>query len=72
MSVKDALDFIQHVEKDGKLKDKIRKLGEYADLEEITKIGGEEGFGFTVEELRIAFARDWDVRRRFYSLKNDK
>ena len=69
MSTQDAMKFIQEVGKDEKLKDKIRGLGDSADLEGLKRIGVEEGFNFSIEEFRIAFAKDWEIRKRFYSSK---
>ena len=69
MSTQDAMKFIQEVGKDEKLKDKIRGLGDSADLEGLKSIGVEEGFNFSIEEFRIAFAKDWEMRKRFYSSK---
>jgi predicted ribosomally synthesized peptide with nif11-like leader len=72
MSIQDAMKFIQRVGNDEKLKDKIRGLGDSDDLEDIKRIGVEEGFNFSIEELRIAFAKDWAIRRNFYSSKASK
>lgn len=69
MSVQNAINFIQKVEKDKKLKGKIRRLGSSADLVMVVKVGVEAGLEFSVEELQIAFAKDWEARRFFYKSK---
>jgi predicted ribosomally synthesized peptide with nif11-like leader len=69
MSVQSAMQFIQKVEQDEELKSKIRSGLPDMDLEKIVKMGAEVGLVFTVAEFRTAFAKDWDVRRAFYSAR---
>lgn len=66
MSVQNALHFIKKLGEDEGLKTKIRAIGADADLEFMVSIGAETGLDFTVEELRVAFTRDWSMRRYFY------
>ena len=67
MSVQDALRFIQEIGENDTLKDKIRGGKHTMALEDVVAIGRQAGFEFTSQELRTAFARDWAVRRLFYS-----
>lgn len=66
MTTQNAMDFIQKVEKDERLRDKIKMLGSTADLDAIVNLGLEAGFTFSIEDLRVAFAKDWKARRVFY------
>lgn len=72
MSIQDAMKFIEEVGKDKKLREKIRGLEGSADLEEVIRIGIDEGFNFSIEELRVAFAKDCEIRRKYYSSKASK
>jgi len=66
MSVQNALHFIQKIGEEEGLKAKIRTAGTDADLEFMVNIGAETGLDFSSEEFRIAFIRDWSIRRYFY------
>ena len=70
MSAQSALNFIQKIQKDERLKSTIRAMGPEIDLEDIVAIGAEAGFTFTAEEFRTAFAGDWIMRRFFYSARS--
>lgn len=66
MTVPDALAFIQKLGSRPDLQEKLRSLGHRAELKDLVDMGGQEGHAFTDEELRVAFAKDWSIRRVFY------
>ncbi len=72
MSVQNALYFIQKVGEDDRLKEKIRVMGSNVGLQDMVKMGAEMGLGFSVNELRIAFSKDWAMRYFFYAERNSK
>jgi len=72
MSLQNALSFIQKVGEEKSLQDKIRAVGKGVDLDEIMRIGLEEGFAFTVDELKSAFGKDWLMRRLYYRGRTDE
>ncbi len=67
MSVKNAMLFIEKVGKDDALKARIRAGGRDMSLDQVVDIGRDIGLEFTVEELRTAFVRDWNLRYTFYT-----
>ena len=67
MSIHDAMAFIQKVAEERTLQQKIQALDDEGCLADIVKIGIEAGFEFSEEELRTAFANDWDARYTFYT-----
>jgi predicted ribosomally synthesized peptide with nif11-like leader len=70
MSVHNAMQFIQKVEKDDKLKAKIRSGLPNLDLEALVKMGAESGLTFTISDFRTAFTKDWAVRWAFYRARD--
>lgn len=71
MSVQQALRFIEAVGNDDALADRLRALGPDPDPDRVVTLGRRAGYEFTPEELRAAFARDWAMRRAFYSGRED-
>lgn len=67
MTVQNAMDFISQVGRDKHLRQMIQKNPYRLDLEDTVRIGADHGFEFNVSELRQAFAKDWLLRRRFFS-----
>lgn len=72
MSIQNALQFFQKVEADPSLRSLIDKVKEDLDLDDLVRIGAENGCEFTVEELRTAFARDWGMRLSYYGAPADR
>lgn len=70
MSIKSAMDFIQKIGDDDRLKHEIQVTDKSNGLEAIVKIGEQSGLFFTMDELRAAFAGDWRIRQRFYQNRN--
>lgn len=66
MSETAALRFIERVAGDLALQSRLRRLEPPGDLEQVVRIAAHAGFEFDVEELRAAFATDYEMRRRFY------
>jgi predicted ribosomally synthesized peptide with nif11-like leader len=71
MSMQAALKFIRHSRQDETLRAKIQALPVETDLENLTQIGVQDGFEFTVEELQTAFKYDWSLRWFHYKSKRD-
>jgi predicted ribosomally synthesized peptide with nif11-like leader len=69
MSVQDAMRFIERVDQDTELRDKIRSGLPDMELEDLVKMGAEAGMVFSVAELRTAFAKDWAARFAYYSAR---
>lgn len=72
MSVKAAMCFIQTVESDDGLKDAIRAMGHDVSLEQIVELAAQQGLEFSVEDLRAAFAKDWEARWAYYSARSSR
>lgn len=68
MSTKAALQFIQAVREDEKLKNQIRILEYPVSGEELVQIGRDAGFDYTEAELQTAFKTDWIMRSLRYGL----
>ena len=71
MSIKNALAFIQEIERNSTLKNRIRPMLTGEGLSGVVKIGTEQELFFTEEELRSAFAIDWSMRFLHFSPKAD-
>jgi len=67
VSIQQALRFIEAVGNDPELEECLRALGPDPDPARVVALGREEGYEFNARELRAAFARDWAMRRAFYS-----
>lgn len=67
MSLQEALSFIEAVGKSDDLRVRLRSLGPDPAPRRVVALGREAGFEFNEAELRDAFARDWAMRRAFYS-----
>ena len=67
MALQDAVRFIGEVARDTELQSRIRGARPRGDLQVVVEIAAGMGFELTADELREAFARDWGMRRRFYS-----
>ena len=67
MSVQNALKFIQASGNNPLLRKQLQSLGYQAELEDIIRMGAQEGLQFTAEEFRTAFTKDWEMRRYYFS-----
>ena len=68
MAIRDAFMFIRQAGCDETLRARIALAGPPTDLAEIVAIAETLGLAFTEDELRLAFARDWNMRRLRYDL----
>ncbi len=57
-----AYQFIHKVRQDRCLQNQVRERNHEIGLEELVRLGSEEGFAFTAEELRLAHKHDWAMR----------
>ncbi len=62
-----ALKFILEARKNEGIKTKIKEIMESASLNDLVKIGQEQGFSFTTEDLKEAFKHDWNIRWHRYN-----
>lgn len=67
MSIRDALEFIQLAYRDENVRASIAELDPQDDLNEIVTLANDLGLVFSADELRTAFATDWNMRRFFYN-----
>ncbi|HBQ97762.1 MULTISPECIES: Nif11 family protein [unclassified Roseofilum] len=67
MSVQNALQFIQHLRADDKLKKSLLALNQTPSLECFVNLGSNVGLSFTVAQLETAHKHDWAMRGLLYS-----
>ena len=61
MSVRNALAFIQYVHDHPEVKTELHCCGTLSDL---VSLAAQKGYAFTAEAYRMAFVKDWQMRRR--------
>ena len=67
MSVRNAFEFIQYLRGKPALVDDLYSNPDQITLEQMTVLGGQQGYTFSVEELRQAHHLDWNMRARYFS-----
>ena len=69
MAVREALQFIERVGRDERLRGAVERLAETADGGGVLELARREGLTFDLEELRRAHRHDWSMRARHYSAR---
>lgn len=67
-----ALKFIDRIGRDDSLRQRLAELGPNAKLKKVVSLAGENGFVFTEEQLRLAFAKEWKIRKLLIHAKRDQ
>jgi predicted ribosomally synthesized peptide with nif11-like leader len=62
MSIQQALQFIQEIRSDDKLREEVASSRMAGVLQELVSLGAERGFDFSEEELRRAHQHEWTMR----------
>lgn len=70
MSLQTALQFIQQLRADKRLKNRLLAINKSPNLESFVNRGSELGLRFTVAELEEAHKHDWAMRWLLYSKDN--